>query len=179
MIGKESCDFLRENDHPHNEHDSCPEQHRTQIIPFHRAQPRAALLPESNSQQHDGKRQEPGPELLQKCARARRPERACKSQRKTAPHRCERAHNRAQGCGDAGALLHFSSPGRCPHFTVFRVHFFLAYFSEASILFLNSLALATTAGSSTVSSFLSRITTRPPMMTVSTSLPFNAYANCA
>jgi len=30
-----------------------------------------------------------------------------------------------------------------------------------------------------VSSFLSRITTRPPMITVSTSLPFNAYANCA
>src|SRR5258707_479047 len=63
MIGNESCDFLRENDHSHNEHDGCPEQHRTQRIPFSRAQPRATLLPESNSQQHDGKGQVPGPDL--------------------------------------------------------------------------------------------------------------------
>src|SRR6266850_1394952 len=128
MIGNESRNFLRENDHPHNEHDRCPK-------------------------------------------------RARESQRKAARHRCERAHNRGQGCGDAGALLHPFSP--LPAIPCFRVHFFLAYFSEASILLLNSLVLAITAASSTVSSFLSRITTRPLMITVSTSLPFNAYASCA
>src|SRR5229473_730404 len=179
MIGNESCDFLRENDHRYNEHEGRPKQHGAQVIPFHRAQGCAALLPESNSQQYDGKPQEQGPKSLYKRARSRRPERACEPQGKTAPYRCERADNRAQGSGDDGPLLHPFSFLRGLHFVFSRVHFFLAYFSEASILFLNSLALAITAGSSTVSSFLSRITTRPPMITVSTSLPFNAYANCA
>src|ERR1700730_1340830 len=126
MIGDESSDFLRENNHRHNEHDGRPKQHRAQITPFHRAQLCAALLPESNTQKHYGKPQEQGPESLQKRARARRTQRACKSQRKAAPHRCERAHNRAQGCGDAGALLHPFSPRRCQDFIVSRIHFFLA-----------------------------------------------------
>src|SRR6266571_454715 len=52
------------------------------------------------------------------------------------------------------------------------------YFNDASILVLYSRAFARIAGSSSVNSFLSRITVRPPMITVSTSLPFNAYANC-
>src|SRR5712692_4786287 len=165
MIGNESCDFLWKNDHRHNEHEGRPKQHGAEVIPFHRAQLCAALLPESNSQQYDGKPQEQGPKSLHKRARSRRPQRACEPQGKTAPYRCERTH--------------LSSLLRGLRFLISCVHFFLAYFSEASILFLNSLALAITAGSSRVSSFLSRITTRPPMMTVSTSLPFSAYASCA
>src|ERR1700675_736795 len=166
MICNKPCDFLKENDHPHNENDCCPEKHSAQIIPFHRTDPRAALLPESNSQQHDGKRQEPGPEPLHKRAHTRRPQRTCKSQGKTAPYRCQRAHNRSERCRDAGALPHLFSPLRGLHRLILGVHFFLVHFKEASILFLNSLALAIAAGSSTVSNFLSRITTRPPMITV-------------
>jgi hypothetical protein len=174
MIGNESCDLLGENNHCHNEYDSGPKKHRTQIIPFHRTEPRTALLPESNAQQHDGKRQKPGTKLLQKCARSRRPQRASKSQRKTAPHRRKRAQDGAKRCGDAGGLLDPHSPLRCRRFLIFWIHFILAYFREVSILFLNSRALEIVVASSTVRSFLSRITTRPPMITVSTSLPFNA-----
>src|SRR6266478_2283552 len=53
MIGNESCDFLRENDHRYNEHEGRPKQHGAQVIPFHRAQGCAALLPESNSQRSE------------------------------------------------------------------------------------------------------------------------------
>lgn len=42
-----------------------------------------------------------------------------------------------------------------------------------------SRAFSRTFGSSTLSSFRSRITTFPPMITVCTSLPFNEYAICA
>ena len=51
--------------------------------------------------------------------------------------------------------------------------------SDAAIVFLYSRALAIASSSLTVSSLWSRITTRPPIMTVSTSLAFNAYAICA
>jgi hypothetical protein len=50
---------------------------------------------------------------------------------------------------------------------------------DAATRFWYSRALAMAAASSTVSSFRSRMTTRPPMITVSTSLALSAYASCA
>src|SRR6266581_4746837 len=56
MIGNESRDFLREDDHRNNAYNRSPKQNGAQIIPLHRAQPCVALLPKSNSQQYNGKR---------------------------------------------------------------------------------------------------------------------------
>jgi hypothetical protein len=50
---------------------------------------------------------------------------------------------------------------------------------DAATRFWYSRALAMAAASSTVSSFRLRMTTRPPMITVSTSLALSAYASCA
>jgi hypothetical protein len=57
MIGNKPCYLLREENHSQHHHDCAPKQHIAEQSAPHGALSSAALLPESDAQQHDGEHQ--------------------------------------------------------------------------------------------------------------------------
>lgn len=106
MIGQESGNLLREENHGEEYSDGSPEKELPDYAALYGALPGATLLPESHTDHGDGNEQEPRPKAQQKSAGAGSANGGGKAEGNTARHSGERTNDCRERGGETGAGLH-------------------------------------------------------------------------